>query len=68
MNVSWYKAKEVCAANNATLLSITSHNDVITIQALLEDLWNNTFPVPLFLNLKLHSEVSEKIETVESNK
>ena len=61
MNVSWYREKGVCAANNASLLSITSHNDVITIQGLLEDFWKNTFPVPLFLNLKLPSEVSEEI-------
>ena len=67
MNVSWHKAKEVCAANNASLLSITSHGDAITVQALIEDLWNNTFPVPVFLNLRLHSEVSEKIDIVKSN-
>ena len=35
ITVSWYEANETCTSYNSSLLSFSSYNDVMTIQALL---------------------------------
>ena len=60
MNMSWYKAQEVCSSFNASLLTYSSHNDILMIHALLAEIWYNTLKLllPVFIGFKLHSEVN----------
>ena len=51
VNTSWYEAKNVCALHNATLLIVTSHDDIYTIQRFLMDIVNDELPLPIFLGL-----------------
>ena len=52
MNVSWYEAKKICISYNATLLSFSSYNEVLTVQAFMWDILQKALPVPIFLGLK----------------
>ena len=52
MNVSWYEAKNICISYNATLLSFSSYNDVLTVQAFMWEILNDVLPMPIFLGLK----------------
>ena len=59
MNISWNQANEICAIHNTSLLSFSSYNDVLILQALLVEILNGTLPLPVFLGLKKDSGVSD---------
>ena len=60
MNISWYEAKQACISYNSSLLTFTSPNDVLNIQAFLIEIFDDTLPMPIFIGLKRDSEVSDK--------
>ena len=57
INVIWYEAYDICASYNTTLLSFSSYNDILDVQALLMDI-SSTLPLPVFLGLKIDLKVN----------
>ena len=58
MNISWYEAKNICISYNATLLSFSSHNNIVTVQAFMWEILSDALPLPIFLGLKKDFTVS----------
>ena len=59
INVSWYEANETCTIHNSTLLSFSSYNDVLTVQALLIDVFGNSIKSHIHIGLQIYTKVSE---------
>ena len=65
MNVSWYEAKNICISYNATLLSFSSYNEVLTVQAFIWEILYEALPMSIFLRLKKDIRVSFLRDTIE---
>ena len=59
INVSWYEANETCTIHNSTLLSFSSYNDVLTVQALLIDVFGRFIISHIHIGLQKNTKVSD---------
>ena len=61
INVSWYEANETCTIHNSTLLSFSSYNDVLTVQALLIGAFGNFIKSHIHIGLQRYAKVSDLV-------
>ena len=62
ISFSWYDADEICNSYNGTLLSFSSYNDVITVQALLMEVFGHIVNSHIHIGLRTYTKVSDLCE------